>query len=186
MVIRTKINPIFIGYKRSSNISAKVAETYLLLGSNLGQKLQNLHFAEEKICLEIGSVLKKSSIYQSPPWGFQHDEDFLNQVLLIETQNSPERLLNTILNIEKKLGRTRSSEKHVYLPRLLDIDILFYDRLIIENQKLIIPHPRLHLRRFTLEPLHEIAPDLIHPVFNKTVRELLTVCADENEITKLE
>lgn len=162
-----------------------MAETYLLLGSNLGQKLQNLHFAEEKIGLEIGNVLKKSSIYQSPPWGFQHDEDFLNQVLLIETHYSPERLLDNILQIEKESGRIRSAEKDVYLPRLLDIDILFYDKLIVENQKLIIPHPRLHLRKFTLEPLHEIAPDLIHPVFNKTVHELLTLCADKSEITKL-
>lgn len=164
----------------------KVAVTYLLLGSNLGQKIDNLLSAENEICRSIGSLIKKSSIFQSPPWGFEHKEIFLNQVLQIETQNSPFELLNAIVSIEKKLGRTRISESKEYLPRIIDIDILFYDSLITETENLIIPHPQLHLRRFTLIPLYEITPDLIHPVFEKTISELLKLCSDDSEIKKLE
>lgn len=163
-----------------------MAITYLLLGSNLGQKIENLRSAELEICLKIGSLVKKSSIIQSPPWGFEHKEDFLNQVLQIETRYSPFELLNAILSIEKKLGRIRFLETKEYLPRIIDIDILFYDSLIIESENLIIPHPQLHLRRFTLTPLYEIAPELIHPVLEKTIRELLKLCSDNSEIKKLE
>jgi 2-amino-4-hydroxy-6-hydroxymethyldihydropteridine diphosphokinase len=163
-----------------------MATTFLLLGSNLGQKTENLRSAENEICVKIGNLIKKSSIIESPPWGFEHKEDFLNQVLQIETQYSPFELLKAILSIEKKFGRVRSLKKNVYLPRIIDIDILFYNGSIIETEKLVIPHPKLHLRRFTLEPLQEIAPDLIHPILGKTIQKLLEICTDDSKIKKLE
>lgn len=163
-----------------------MAVAYLLLGSNLGMKIENLHSAENEISHNIGIIIKKSSIYQSPPWGFEHKEYFLNQVLQIKTQQSPEELLNTILNIEKNSGRIRSHESKTYQPRKIDIDILFYDRAIIKTDKLVIPHPRLHLRKFTLIPLHEIAPDLIHPIYKKTINELLQLCIDTSKVKKLD
>jgi 2-amino-4-hydroxy-6-hydroxymethyldihydropteridine diphosphokinase len=119
-----------------------VAIAYLLLGSNLGQKLNNLLSAENEICQRIGNLIQKSSIYKSPPWGFEHNEDFLNQVLQIKTQHSPDYLLKVILGIERDLGRVRSIAKDVYLPRIIDIDILFYNGLIIETEKLVIQNNR--------------------------------------------
>lgn len=163
-----------------------MAIAYLLLGSNLGQKLNNLRSAENEIYQRIGDLIQKSSIYKSPPWGFEHNENFLNQVLQINTQHSPDYLLEIILGIERELGRVRSIAKNVYLPRIIDIDILFYNGLIMETEKLVIPHPRLHLRKFTLVPLQEIAPDLVHPVLEKTINELHTMCNDDSEIIKLE
>ncbi len=185
MLIRTKINPIFIGYNKRTNFSCSVAITFLLLGSNLGNKQENLCTAENELSLRAGILIKKSSVYQSPPWGFEHNEDFLNQVLIFETQQSPNNLLVTILQIEKEMGRKRSSGTNAYMPRLIDIDILFYDDLIYETEKLVVPHPSLHLRRFTLEPLCEVAPDLFHPILKKSIKDLLALCSDRSEIKKL-
>ena len=162
-----------------------MALTFLLLGSNLGNKCKNLCTAEYELSLRAGILIKKSSVYQSPPWGFEHNEDFLNQVLKFETQQSPNHLLDTILQIEQEMGRKRSNGTKTYLPRLIDIDILFYDDLIHKSEKLILPHPNLHLRRFTLEPLSEIAPDFFHHVLKRTIKELLEICPDHSMTKKL-
>jgi 2-amino-4-hydroxy-6-hydroxymethyldihydropteridine diphosphokinase len=163
-----------------------VTVTYLLLGSNLGNKLQYLHNAEIEISSCVGKIIKKSSMYQSPPWGFKHADFFLNRVLQIETQQTPDELLDTILEIEKKSGRIRLPKSKTYQSREIDIDILFFDNIIINTGKLEIPHPRLHLRKFTLVPLLEITPDLIHPVYKKTIYELLKLCKDNSEVKKLQ
>jgi 2-amino-4-hydroxy-6-hydroxymethyldihydropteridine diphosphokinase len=159
-----------------------VAEIFLLLGSNLGKKRENLFSAEQKIYFRAGDLLKKSSVYQSPPWGFQHDEDFLNQILQVDTPYPPDELLEILLQIELNMGRKRPAEVKEFSPRSIDIDILFYENKIINTHKLVIPHPRMHLRRFTLEPLNEIAPGLVHPVLKKTIRELLELCEDTSEV----
>lgn len=148
----------------------------LLLGSNLGDRLSNLNEAYNKISESTREILISSSIYETEPWGFRHQNLFLNQVLVVNTDLSPESLLHLLLNIEKELGRKRRQKS--FQARIIDIDILFYDDLIISTNKLKIPHPKLHERRFVLEPLNEILPDLIHPVLLKSVARLLKESKD--------
>ena len=133
---------------------------------------------------QIGTVINTSSIYQTPPWGFEAEQDFLNQVVVIQTVQSPEALIKTILSIEKQLGRIRQGNH--YHSRTMDIDILFYNNQIIEQPDLIIPHPRIRERKFVLIPLCEIAPELRHPRFNLTISELLSQCADPSVCVKIE
>ena len=151
---------------------------YLRLGGNIGDTKTIINNSIELIELLCGKVLKRSSIYQSEAWGFKSENRFLNQVLLVETELRPEDLLQTILSIEQKLGRDRNLIKG-YSSRLIDIDILFYNNQIINQEKLIIPHPLLHKRKFTLIPLNEIAPDHIHPLLLKSINELLNECDDK-------
>ena len=148
----------------------------LLLGSNLGDRLSNLNEAYNKISESTREILISSSIYETEPWGFQHQNLFLNQVLVVNTDLSPESLLHLLFNIEKELGRKRRQKS--FQARIIDIDILFYDDLIISTNKLKIPHPKLHERRFVLEPLNEILPYLIHPVLLKSVARLLKESKD--------
>jgi len=155
----------------------------LLLGSNLGDRLSNLNKAYNKISESTREILVSSSIYETEPWGFQHKNLFLNQVLVVNTDLSPESLLHLLLKIEKELGRKRRQKR--FQARIIDIDILFYDDLIISTNKLKIPHPKLHERRFVLEPLNEILPDLIHPVLLKSVARLLKESKDPLLVRKL-
>lgn len=148
----------------------------LLLGSNLGDRLSNLNEAYNKISESTREILISSSIYETEPWGFQHQNLFLNQVLVVNTDLSPESLLHLLFNIEKELGRKRRQKS--FQARIIDIDILFYDDLIISTNELEIPHPKLHERRFVLEPLNEILPYLIHPVLLKSVARLLKESKD--------
>lgn len=145
-----------------------MALVYLGLGTNLGNKPMNLNFAEQSIQLEIGSILEVSSFYASKPWGFESVNDFLNEVMLIETDLSPLELLNKIKLIEKKMGRAINLDGK-YHDRIIDIDILFYDNQIVRLPNLIIPHPMLEKRDFVLIPLSEIAPDFVHPLLQKTI-----------------
>lgn len=153
---------------------------YLLLGSNLGNRRVHLCNAEEAIKRAAGKILRSSDVFESPAWGFDDPRAFLNQALKLETPMEAYPLLKTILDIESKLGRERST--NTYKARNIDIDILFYDDIIINQQDLIIPHPRLHLRRFVLEPLSSIAGDYIHPSLKKSVNELLECCPDDSEV----
>lgn len=154
---------------------------YLSIGSNLGQKLQNLQQAVDILNKKAGKVVLLSNVYQTPAWGFSGD-DFLNACLGIDTSLEPEDLLKTLLETEKLLGRTRSDEQG-YQPRTIDIDILFYEDLVMQSEELILPHPHMQNRRFVLKPLADIAPAKIHPVFHKTVSELLEACPDESILT---
>ncbi|MCU0423735.1 MAG: 2-amino-4-hydroxy-6-hydroxymethyldihydropteridine diphosphokinase [Bacteroidia bacterium] len=155
---------------------------YLLTGSNIGDSILRLKEAIKHIERNIGEVIQVSSLYKTAPWGNTNQQDFINQVILVSTLHNPEKLLEEILVIEKIMGRVRTQK---WAPREIDIDILFYDQLIYQTEQLQIPHPLLHQRLFTLLPLHEIAPELIHPVFNQTIEALLNACEDEGKVEKL-
>ncbi len=144
---------------------------YLGLGSNLGDKEQNLNDAIMQLSLEVGNVIGQSSFYHSKPWGFLSENDFLNAVILIETNLTPFDLLNQTQEIEKIMGRI-SKTSTGYADRIIDIDILLYDNLIIDQPTLKIPHPHITERDFVWFPLTEIAPDLMHPVYGKKMIEL--------------
>ena len=156
-------------------------KTYLSLGSNEGNRELWLQAATDYIADRCGTILDRSSIYQTAAWGITTQPDFLNMVIYIETTQSPTQLLDTILNIEITMGRHRTIK---WGPRIIDIDILFFNNDIIDTPGLIIPHPFLQDRRFTLLPLAEIAPGYLHPKLNKTMAELLIACPDKLEVHK--
>lgn len=153
---------------------------YLLLGANLGDRIQTLHRAIDLIEERVGPVIRQSSLYETAPWGVTNQPAYLNQVLMVETTLEPEAVLNQTQAIEQELGRVRLEK---WGARVIDIDILYYDQLIRQTDRLTIPHPYLHQRRFTLVPLAEIAPDFVHSVLQKTTLELLADCEDEGEVT---
>jgi len=133
-----------------------------------------------------GRVVKVSSSYESEPWGFEAEEWFLNRVIVIETSMSPEDLIRQLLDIERDLGRERHPEKEGYTSRTADLDVLYFGDKIILTETLTVPHPRLHLRRFALLPMCEVAPDLVHPVFGLTQTELLNRCPDTLKVRKID
>jgi 2-amino-4-hydroxy-6-hydroxymethyldihydropteridine diphosphokinase len=149
---------------------------FLLLGSNLGNRQLFLEQAIVHIEAEAGQALKMSSVYESPSWGKTDAPAYLNQVIYLQTSLNPRALLKTVLTIEQVLGREREEK---WGPRTIDIDILFYDELIINENDLKVPHPELHKRGFTMVPLAEIAPDLIHPVLNKNILQIKSELNDE-------
>lgn len=151
---------------------------YLLLGSNLDDRHVMIHRAIIKIGDRIGQILQFSSLYESEPWGFSSEDRFLNQVVIVETMLSPARLLSEILGIEEDLGRKRTPGSKGYHSRTIDIDILFYNDLILREEQLNIPHPRIHERMFTLVPLCELNEDFIHPVSGKSMKQLKSECSD--------
>jgi len=156
-------------------------EVLLLLGSNLGDRQSFLVRAIEEIEAGIAPITKASAIYETQSWGKTDAPDYLNQVVLLQTDLLPREVLGKILAIEKKLGRKREEK---WGSRTIDLDILFYGGEIINEEGLHIPHPELHKRRFTLEPLSEIAPDLIHPVLNKNILQLKTELSDDLIVKK--
>jgi 2-amino-4-hydroxy-6-hydroxymethyldihydropteridine diphosphokinase len=155
---------------------------FLGLGSNLGDKVGNLQKAKVRIGESIGPVVLVSSVYETEPWGFESENYFLNMALCVETDLSPSGLLGRVLMIESELGRIRGETK--YSSRTIDIDILLYNREIINEEVLIIPHPRMTERRFAMVPMVEIAPDLIHPVLKKSLRILLEECKDNSKVVR--
>lgn len=154
---------------------------YLLIGSNIGNRKQHL---DEAIFFlgAIGNIEQKSSIYETAAWGKLDQHSFLNQALLLKTKLSVYALLDSLMLIEEKMGRKRLE---TYGPRIIDIDILFFDDKVIHTETLTIPHTAMAERKFTLIPLVEIAPDVIHPVYQKTIKILLKECTDELSVEKL-
>ena len=142
---------------------------YLSLGTNLGNREMNLETARQELSLQV-NILDCSSIYQTEPWGYLDQPEFLNQVLAVETSLSPRELLEYVKEIEQNIGRKPSVR---YGPRIVDIDILFYGNRIIQEEDLVIPHPRLKDRAFVLVPLAEINPDLIYPGIDLSISDLL-------------
>ncbi len=157
----------------------------LLLGGNLGNIKFNFDNAIQHISKNIGSISKVSHLYQSKAWGFESNDLFLNQVVLAESTLNPLELLSQTQNIENLIGRKEKTKNLNYSSRLIDIDILFYNDEIIELEQLIIPHPRLHLRNFTLLPLLEILPNYIHPKLKKDISWLANNSVDKSECIKI-
>jgi len=153
----------------------------ILLGSNTGNRKEYLNSAINHLALDTGKIVKISSIYESIPWGFNSKNNFLNQAIIIETEIESSTLIKKILKIEEKIGRKRENND-TYISRIIDIDIIFYGKHIINTDDLIVPHPLFVQRRFALLPVSEICADFIHPVLNKTVSQLLKECKDENEV----
>jgi 2-amino-4-hydroxy-6-hydroxymethyldihydropteridine diphosphokinase len=143
---------------------------YLALGSNLGNRLVNLKAAISNLTPQM-IVKKRSHVYETPPWGYADQDPFYNQVVMVHTYEEPEPLLRHLKRLEVALGRIPSFKDG---PRLIDIDILFYDEITVFRENLVIPHPRLHERAFVLVPLADIAPDLVHPTLNKSVSGMLS------------
>ena len=157
--------------------------SYILLGSNMGDKLTLLNNAIEIIGSRCGKVIKKSSLYESEPWGFDAEQNFINQAICVETELSAHELLRELLSIEIELGRDRSRHYETYVSRPIDLDVIYYGDMINDDEDLILPHPRLQLRRFVLEPLCEIASDFVHPVLKRTNIELRDVCPDTSDVS---
>ncbi|MBP3553531.1 MAG: 2-amino-4-hydroxy-6-hydroxymethyldihydropteridine diphosphokinase [Bacteroidaceae bacterium] len=146
---------------------------YLSLGTNLGNKEENLRTAMTLIEEQVGTITSQSALYASAPWGFDSENTFLNNAISVETSLTPEELLSTTQRIEHTLGRTHKSVDRQYSDRLIDIDILLYDDVVMHTPSLTLPHPLMHRRLFVLEPLSEIAPTMIHPLLQK---EIATLC----------
>lgn len=145
---------------------------YLSLGTNLGDRAANLKQAVSSLPPQM-TVKARSNVYETPPWGFTEQGPFLNQVVMATTYLEPELLLKHLKRLETALGREATFR---YGPRLIDIDILFYDDLVLNTPLLTVPHPHLHERGFVLIPLMDIAPDLVHPVTGISVREMILLC----------
>ncbi|WP_430971712.1 2-amino-4-hydroxy-6-hydroxymethyldihydropteridine diphosphokinase [Sunxiuqinia rutila] len=161
-----------------------MAKVFLLLGGNLGNKKVIFNQALALLEEAVGKIEQQSAIYETEPWGFESEDLFWNQVVVLETRLDADSLLQETQQIEYQLGRVRHGAQ--YSSRLIDLDILFYDQLILNQPRLEIPHPRMGERRFVLEPLAEIAPDFIHPASKKTIAQLLAECTDQLAVKKLD
>ena len=157
-------------------------QLYLLLGANLGDRQQTFTQARQAIAAQVGPIRQASGLYETAAWGVTDQPTYLNQVLAVGTLLAPIDVLTQTQAIEGQLGRVRT---HRWASRTIDIDLLFYDELILDTPALTLPHPLLHLRRFTLAPLAEIAPDLLHPVLHQTAGTLLLNCPDKSSVTQL-
>ena len=158
---------------------------FVLFGSNMGDKNQIYVQACRLINNRCGRIVAQSRAYESEPWGFEADEWFLNRVIVVKTELAPEVMLRELLEIERELGRVRHPEHSGYCSRTADLDILYYGDRIINTITLTVPHPRLHLRRFALLPLCEVAPNLVHPVLQMTQTELLQHCPDDSVVREI-
>jgi len=154
---------------------------YLLIGGNLGDRAAYLHMALERIAETCGTISCTSSIYETAAWGNTNQPSFFNQAVMLNTPLSPDVLMDQLLAIEIEMGRVRTQK---YGPRTIDLDILMIDELVVSSEKLTIPHPHMHNRRFALLPLVEILPTLYHPIIGLTVSDLLLNCLDTLDVQK--
>lgn len=156
-------------------------KTYLLLGSNMGNSRQLLLQAIKLIKKKIGRVTRQSKLYATAAWGNTNQPDFLNQVIVVETTLGAAEIIKNILSIETEMGRIRTVKN---APRIIDIDILFFNKEMIREKDLTVPHPEIQNRRFVLVPLNELSPGLKHPVLKKTIHQLLEACPDTLDVKK--
>jgi 2-amino-4-hydroxy-6-hydroxymethyldihydropteridine diphosphokinase len=159
-------------------------KVFIALGGNVGSVSETFDIAIQKMKEAIGKIGNQSSLYKTEPWGNKNQDDFLNKIIIVETDFSAYEVLKKTLDIENSLGRNRKKDKQ-FAPRTIDIDILFYGKKIINKGNLIIPHPRLHLRNFVLTPLMEVAPGLVHPVLQKTIKHLFKKNTDVSVVNKI-
>ncbi len=146
---------------------------YLGLGTNIGNKEENLTRAIARLSLALGTCTAQSRFIETAPWGFESCNSFLNCCAAFETTLTPLELLNVTEKAERELGRTAKSEGGIYHDRIIDIDILLYGREIVKEERLTVPHPLMHKRMFVLQPLAEIAPEALHPILHKSIGHLL-------------
>lgn len=158
-------------------------KAYLSLGSNLGDRKANLINALDSVCDCCGKIVRVSEFYESHAIGFESKNLFINTCCELQTTQGPKQLLLMLEAIETRLGRNKPSLESEYTDRPIDIDIVFFDDLILNTRELVIPHARMHVRRFVLQPLNELCPDFIHPVFKKSVQELLNECPDTSKLS---
>ena len=159
---------------------------YLSLGSNMGNRHQNLVDVLSHIENYAGHIKQKSSVYETAPWGNEKQPNYLNQVVAIETNLSPLSLLHELLAVERLVGRNRNKDEK-WGPRIMDIDILMYDNEVVSMDQIKVPHSKMHKRMFVLAPFAEIAPKLKHPILNKSILQLKNECKDPltvNAMTK--
>jgi 2-amino-4-hydroxy-6-hydroxymethyldihydropteridine diphosphokinase len=149
---------------------------YLLIGGNIGDRLANLETATKAIQDQIGNILLSSSIYETAAWGLENQASFLNQALLVSTTADAQTLLEKLLAIEQQMGRIRNQPLG---PRIIDLDIIFFNEEVIALTNLVIPHPQMQKRNFVLSPLNEIAPNYLHPILKKSINQLLMNCEDK-------
>jgi 2-amino-4-hydroxy-6-hydroxymethyldihydropteridine diphosphokinase len=155
-------------------------KVFLSLGSNRGNRQKYINDAIVILEKKGGKMLRTSFVYETEPWKMNDGTNFLNQVILLETSLDAQQIMNLIIETETSMGRIRS--KAGYEPRTIDIDILFFNEEIIESLSVIVPHPLVSERRFILEPLCEIAPNYIHPILKKSLKQLLVDCPDKHSI----
>jgi len=148
---------------------------YLIIGGNLGNRMQNIRICQQELRVALGPIVSQSSVYETAAWGNTDSPSYLNQVLFFQTDKTPETVLDICLQTEQRMGRHRTTK---WASREIDIDILFYDQEIIEQKHLKIPHPHAHQRRFVMTPMKELAPHFMHPTFQKTIEELWQECPD--------
>jgi len=156
-------------------------KAYLLLGSNMGNSRQQLLAANKLVKKNIGRIARQSKLYVTAAWGNTNQPDFLNQVIIVETKLSATELIKAILFVETDMGRIRTTKN---APRIIDIDILFFNKDIIHEKNLIVPHPEIQNRRFVLVPLNELSPAFVHPVLKKTIHQLLDSSPDTLDVKK--
>ena len=155
---------------------------YFLLGGNIGNREEILSEAIKKMTSQLGKLVQTSALYETEPWGFTHEQNFLNQVVVFDSELLPLDILDKTQTIEQELGRVRKTTQ--YCERTIDIDILFYGDECIENQRLSIPHPRIQERLFALHPLAELIPEFVHPKLKKSIQLLKDECSDKLKVNK--
>lgn len=157
---------------------------YISLGGDLGDPIQQQEKAIKLIEGRIGHVERRSSFFETEAWGVERNTPFINSAILVKTELDPYEVMETLLRIEREMGRIRNGER--YGRRLIDLDLLYYNDLILNTAELQLPHPRSHLRRFVLEPMAEVAADHTDPFLGKSISELLDECSDKGIVKKIE
>jgi 2-amino-4-hydroxy-6-hydroxymethyldihydropteridine diphosphokinase len=148
-------------------------KVFLITGGNIGDRKKNLEVAAALVEKRIGKIIRSSKIYETDAWGITNQSSFYNQVLIVESNFSANKVMQKILKIEKEMGRIRTIKNAA---RIIDIDILFFNNETVNKQNLIIPHPEIANRRFVLVALNELVPEMIHPVLKKSIADLLSTC----------